>query len=90
MILRLHPVSSKKISQKTKWFIINSPGNPTGAVYSEQELIKISEVLIKYPHVHILSDDIYEHILYNSEKFYNIINVKFITERKNFYCKWSF
>ena len=39
----------KNITKKTKWFIINSPGNPTGAVYSEQELIKISEVLIKYP-----------------------------------------
>ena len=74
----------KNITKKTKWFIINSPGNPTGAVYSEQELIKISEVLIKYPHVHILSDDIYEHILYNSEKFYNIINVNSSLKERTF------
>ena len=47
-------------------------------------MIKISEVLIKYPHVHILSDDIYEHILYNSEKFYNIINVNSSLKERTF------
>ena len=65
----------KNISKNTKWFIINSPGNPTGSVYTEEELEKISEVLVKYPHVNILSDDIYEHIIYNPEKFLNIVNV---------------
>ena len=65
----------KNISKNTKWFIINSPGNPTGSVYTKEELEKISEVLAKYPHVNILSDDIYEHIIYNSEKFLNIVNV---------------
>ena len=65
----------KNISKNTKWFIINSPGNPTGSVYTEEELKKISEVLVKYPHVNILSDDIYEHIIYNPEKFLNIVNV---------------
>ena len=65
----------KNISKNTKWFIINSPGNPTGSVYTEEELEKISEVLAKYPHVNILSDDIYEHIIYNPEKFINIVNV---------------
>ena len=65
----------KNISKNTKWFIINSPGNPTGSVYTEEELKKISEVLAKYPHVNILSDDIYEHIIYNPEKFLNIVNV---------------
>ena len=65
----------KNISKNTKWFIINSPGNPTGSVYTEEELEKISEVLAKYPHVNILSDDIYEHIIYNPEKFLNIVNV---------------
>ena len=65
----------KNISKNTKWFIINSPGNPTGSVYTEEELKKISEVLAKYPHVNILSDDIYEHIIYNPAKFLNIVNV---------------
>ena len=65
----------KNISKNTKWFIINSPGNPTGSVYTKEELEKISEVLAKYPHVNILSDDIYEHIIYNPEKFLNIVNV---------------
>ena len=65
----------KNISKNTKWFIINSPGNPTGSVYTEEELKKISEVLAKYPNVNILSDDIYEHIIYNPEKFLNIVNV---------------
>ena len=63
------------INEKTKWFIINSPGNPTGAVYSKEELEKIAAVLLKNKHVNILSDDIYEHIVY-SEKFFNIINVE--------------
>ena len=45
---------------------------------------KISDVLLKYPHVHILSDDIYEHILYNSEKFYNIINVNSSLKERTF------
>ena len=57
-----------KINKKTKWFIINSPGNPTGTVYDEDDLKKISEVLIKFPHVNILSDDIYEHITYDSKR----------------------
>ncbi len=63
------------ISTNTKWFILNSPGNPTGAVYGKKELEKIAKVLIKYPHVNILSDDIYEHIIYK-ENFYNILNVE--------------
>ena len=63
------------INKNTKWFILNSPGNPTGAVYNKNELNLISKILIKNPHVQILSDDIYEHIIYNN-KFYNILNVE--------------
>ncbi len=66
----------KKITNKTKWFIINSPSNPTGAVYSDQELKNISEVLMNYPNIQILSDDIYEHVLYDGAKFTNILNVE--------------
>ena len=65
----------KHVTKNTKWFILNSPGNPTGSVYSKEDLEKISKVLTKYSHINILSDDIYEHIIYNSKKFYNIINV---------------
>jgi aspartate aminotransferase len=65
----------KNISSKTKWFIINSPGNPTGSVYTSDELIALSNVLKKYEHVNILSDDIYEHILYENSTFTNILNV---------------
>ncbi len=63
------------ITPKTKWFILNSPGNPTGAVYTKKELIEISEVLIKNTHVHVISDDIYEHIIYGHD-FYNILNLE--------------
>ncbi len=68
-------ILESKINIKTKWFIINSPCNPTGTVYSKKELFELSKVLSKHPHVNILSDDIYEHIIYDSEKFYNILNV---------------
>ena len=66
----------KKISKRTKWFIINSPGNPTGTVYSKDELKKIAEVLMNFKDIMILSDDIYEHILYDDTKFTNILNVE--------------
>tara|TARA_Y100000022_G_scaffold195704_1_gene201683 strand:- start:170 stop:1369 length:1200 start_codon:yes stop_codon:yes gene_type:complete len=66
----------QKITKKTKWFIINSPSNPTGAVYSRDELKQISEVLIRYPNINILSDDIYEHIIYGQNEFINILNVE--------------
>lgn len=65
----------ENISTKTKWFILNSPGNPTGAVYSKHELKEISKVLMENKHVYILSDDIYEHITYD-EDFYNILNLE--------------
>ena len=62
------------ITQKTKWFIINSPSNPTGAAYTKAELSALSEVLKQNPHVNILTDDIYEHILFEEFRFFNIIN----------------
>lgn len=62
----------KAITAKTKWFVFNSPSNPTGAVYSREELSEIASVLLKYPHVHILSDDIYEHLIYGDHTFFNL------------------
>ena len=55
--------------------MINSPNNPSGKYYDSKSLKDISDVLIKYNNIHISSDDIYEHIHWNSEKFHNILNV---------------
>ena len=65
----------KAITNKTKWLFLNSPSNPSGAAYTNQELEKLGEVLLKHPHVHILSDDIYEHITFDGFKFYTIAEV---------------
>ena len=63
----------KNITKNTKWIIINSPSNPTGEVYSSEELQSLVSVLKKYPNIYILSDDIYEHLLYEKkEKFTTI------------------
>jgi aspartate aminotransferase len=71
----------KSITKKTKWVILNSPSNPTGACYSENDIRGIAKVLIKHPHVYILSDDIYEHITYEGFKFFTIAQVLELKER---------
>lgn len=53
------------ITSRTKWLMLNSPNNPTGAVYSRPELAALAEVLRRHPHVHVLSDDIYEKLVYD-------------------------
>ena len=63
------------ITPKTKWVMINSPSNPTGLAYSAKELLALAEVLKKYPNVGVLSDDIYEHLIYDDFEFVNILNV---------------
>ncbi len=63
------------ISPKTKWLIINNPCNPSGAVYSSDDLKALTEVLRRHPHVWILTDDIYEHIIYGDTKFATIAQV---------------
>ena len=57
------------ITPKTKWFIFNSPSNPTGAGYSADELKQLTDVLLKHPHVWIMTDDMYEHLAYDDFKF---------------------
>ncbi|MFW5681055.1 MAG: pyridoxal phosphate-dependent aminotransferase [Pseudomonadota bacterium] len=57
------------ITPKTKWIIFNSPSNPTGAAYTEAELKAICDVLIRHPHVAILTDDMYEHLVYDGFRF---------------------
>ena len=71
----------KSITKNTKWFILNSPGNPTGMCYSRSELNELVVILKKYQHVNILSDDIYEHIYYqdknkNDSKFISILEIE--------------
>ncbi len=63
------------ITQKTKMILLNSPSNPSGFIYSEDDLKDIGRVLKKYPNIIIASDDIYEHIIFNGKKFTNILNV---------------
>lgn len=63
------------ITDKTKWFVLNSPSNPSGAAYSKQDLLLLANILRKYPHVQIMSDDIYEHITFDRFKFYNLVAV---------------
>ncbi|MEP3231631.1 MAG: pyridoxal phosphate-dependent aminotransferase [Hyphomicrobiales bacterium] len=57
------------ITPKTKWFIFNSPSNPSGAAYSHDELKALTDVLLKHPHVWILTDDMYEHLCYGDFTF---------------------
>ena len=73
---------SAAINAKTKWFILNSPSNPTGSCYTESELLDLSRVLEANPHVNIMSDDIYEHLVYDNFKFKTIaqLNPKLVNQ----------
>ena len=70
-----------KITNNSKWLILNSPSNPTGACYSEQEIRNLSQVLKRNPHVSILSDDIYEHISYEEYKFFTMAQIPELKDR---------
>jgi aspartate aminotransferase len=64
------------ITPKTKWVILNSPSNPTGAAYSAADLKALADVLLRHPHVWIMTDDMYEHLLYDDFKFATIAQVE--------------
>ena len=66
----------KAITPKTKWIILNSPSNPTGGCYTAEDLKALANVLLKYPQVHILSDDIYEYLVFDGLKFANIAEIE--------------
>jgi len=66
----------KAITPRTKWLILNSPSNPTGAVLDEADLRKIADVLLRHPHVWVISDDIYEHIVYDDLVFKTLVAVE--------------
>ena len=67
---------AESITPKTKWLMLNSPSNPTGAIYSKHELKELSKVLLNHPNVFILSDDIYEKIIYDELEFNTIASVE--------------
>ena len=64
------------ITPRTKWVVINSPSNPTGAAYSEQELKALTDVLLRHPNVWVFADDIYEHIIYDDFQFRTIAQIE--------------
>lgn len=66
----------QSITPKTRWLLLNSPSNPTGAVYEESDLRGLADVLLKHPHVGIIADDIYEHITFDGLKFATIAAVE--------------
>ena len=78
-------ISPKKlenaITEKTKWLMLNSPSNPTGSCYTEPEINSLANILNKQKHVHILSDDIYEHITYENFKFFTIAQIRELKDR---------
>ena len=71
----------KAISKKTKWVILNSPSNPTGAGYSKREIQELAKILIKNKNVYILSDDIYEHVKYDNFNFFTIAQISKLKNR---------
>ncbi len=66
----------KANTPKTKWLILNSPSNPTGAAYTRDELKALTDVLLKHPHVWVMTDDIYEHLTYDGFKFFTPAQVE--------------
>ena len=64
------------ITPRTKWLIFNSPSNPTGATYSSDELAALAEVLLRHPQVHVLCDDVYEHLIFDQRKFATFAQVE--------------
>ncbi|MAS13644.1 MAG: aspartate aminotransferase [Nitratireductor sp.] len=66
----------KAITPKTKWLIMNSPSNPSGAAYTAEELKALAEVLLAHPNVWVLTDDMYEHLTYGDFKFHTIAEVE--------------
>ena len=79
---KINPLELEKIiTKKTKWIILNSPSNPTGACYSENDIREIAKVLEKHPQINILSDDIYEHVTYENFKFFTIAQIESLKDR---------
>ena len=66
----------KAITPKTKWFLLNSPSNPTGAAYTRAELKALTDVLLRHPHVWVMTDDMYEHLVYDDFEYFTPAQVE--------------
>ena len=64
------------ITPKTKWIIFNQPSNPTGACYSAEQLKALTDVLVRHPHVWVLTDDMYEHLVYGGFQFRTVAEIE--------------
>ncbi|MNV48465.1 Aspartate aminotransferase [compost metagenome] len=74
---KLQPADLEKaITPRTRWLILNGPNNPSGATYTREELKALAEVLLRHPHVWLMTDDIYEHILYDGRRFATMAQVE--------------
>ena len=74
---KLQPaVLASAVTLKTKWLILNSPNNPTGAAYSRDELKALTDVLMRHPHVNVMADDMYEHLVYDGFEFTSVVQVE--------------
>ena len=74
---KLQPESLEAaITPKTKWLILNSPSNPTGAAYTAEEMKALTDVLLRHPHVWVMTDDMYEHLVYDGFKFVTPVEVE--------------
>ncbi len=67
---------ARAITPKTKWLIFNQPSNPTGACYTREQLKALTDVLLDHPHVWVLTDDMYEHLVYGGFKFWTVAQVE--------------
>src|SRR5712672_3360745 len=66
----------RAITPKTKWLILNSPSNPTGSAYTKSELKALTDVLVKHPHVWVMTDDMYEHLAYDGWEFSTPVQIE--------------
>ncbi len=74
---RLSPEAlDRAITPKTKWIIFNQPSNPTGACYTREQLKALTDVMLKHPHVWVLTDDMYEHLVFGGFKFHTVVEVE--------------
>jgi aspartate aminotransferase len=74
---RLKPEALEKaITPNTKWLLLNSPSNPTGAAYTRAELKALTDVLLRHPHVYVMTDDMYEHLVYDDFEFFTPAQVE--------------
>src|SRR5262245_62123876 len=76
-LYKLKPeVLEQAITPRTKWLILNSPSNPSGAAYTRAELRALADVLLRHPHVSVLTDDMYEHLVFDNFQFFTIAQVE--------------